>query len=296
MFYRSTFRFILFTALVLVTNARAFALEESGRELNRRDESGRKQGYWVIKGFMSNEAEYSPNSIVEEGTYTDDRKEGLWKRYFPNGNVKSEITYSADRPNGPYTVYYVNGQVEERGNWARNKNTGEFRRFHDNGKPQQVFYFSEKGIRNGTQHYYHENGQLALEVNLVEGKEEGRMRRWDEKGKLTEEKDMKGGILVPGSIKRYDSPASGEKPIATTEAPKNAPVATDKTNQAEKFKPNGYNVLYDSNQQISQVGEFKNGRLWNGKWNRYNSDGILIRTEIYKSGRFVGNGVLETED
>ncbi len=296
MSYSPNLRTSLFSVLILMIFTSVTSFANNVKELNRRDESGRKQGYWVIKGFMSNEADFSPNAIVEEGSYTDDRKEGIWKRYFYNGNMRSEITYNADRPNGSYTVYYENGQVEERGNWARNKNTGEFRRFHNNGKPQQVFYFTDKGLRNGMQRYYHENGQLALEVSILEGKEEGRMRRWDEKGKLVEEKDMKGGLLEPGSLKRYDLPSAATKPIATNVEPKNTAPATDKTNEAEKFKPNGYNVLYDSSQQISQVGEFKNGRLWNGKWNRYNSDGILIRTEIYKSGRYVGNGVLETDE
>jgi antitoxin component YwqK of YwqJK toxin-antitoxin module len=240
---------------------------------------------------MLDDPSYAPGSVVEEGTYLDDRKEGLWKKFYPNGILKSEITYSMDRPNGPYAVYYESGNLEEKGTWTRNKNTGEFKRFYANGNSQQEFFFSDKGIRNGVQRYFHENGGKALEVTIVEGKEEGRMRRWDENGKLVEEKDMKGGILVEGSLKRYDNRDKENVPIETDVVQVQSKPVQDKTNAADKFRPDGYNVLYDGNNQVTQVGEFKSGRLWNGKWHRYGSDGILKRVEIYKNGKFVGNGV-----
>lgn len=290
--YRNTLKPTIIFLLFLAMSVLAFASSEPSRT-NHRDEQGRKQGYWIIKGHMLNDPSYAPGSVVEEGSYLDNRKEGLWKKYYPNGNLKSEITYTMDRPNGPYAVYYESGKVEEKGTWSRNKNTGEFKRFYSNGNPQQEFFFSDKGIRNGVQRYFHENGGKALEVTIVEGKEEGRMRRWDESGKLVEEKDMKGGILVEGSLERYDNRSQESLPVETDVVPVPSKPVQDKTNAADKFRPDGYNVLYDGNNQVTQVGEFKRGRLWNGKWHRYGSDGILKRVEIYKNGKFVGNGVME---
>lgn len=281
-------------SIMLLLFSGVFAFDAT--EFNQKDDQGRKQGYWQIKGFMSTDASYSAESVVEEGTYVDDRKEGLWKKYFPNGNIKSEISYINDRPNGIYSVYYSNGNLEEKGNWARNKNTGEFKRFHTNGKPQQEFFFNDKGIRNGTQRYFHENGQLSLEVAIVDGKESGVMRRWDEKGKLTEEKNLADGKLIEGSIVRFDNAKNSTEPAM--EIPADAKVSEptkDKTNLAHKFNGNGENVLYNQNQQVTQVGEFKNGRLWNGKWNRYDAQGILSRIEVYKNGKYVGDGVIEDQ-
>jgi antitoxin component YwqK of YwqJK toxin-antitoxin module len=278
--------------LLLANNAFLFANSDYSKT-NYRDDLGRRQGYWIIKGHMLNDPSYSPEAVVEEGSYVDDRKEGLWKKYYTNGKLNSEITYTMDRPDGPYAVYYDNGKLEEKGTWLRNKNTGEFKRYYSNGNLQQAFLFSDKGLRNGIQTYYHENGAKALEVNIVEGKEEGKMRRWNESGKLVEEKEMYGGILIAGSLKRYDNDEKPEIAGGSGSAPIQSKPTQDKTNAAEKFRPDGYNVLYDTNNHITQVGEFKNGRLWDGKWHRYGSDGILKRVEIYKNGTFVGNGVIE---
>lgn len=283
--------FTLSFIISIVLSLPALAINEG---TNVIDEEGRRQGFWQIKGYMVNDKSYNADELVEEGTYVNDKKEGLWKKYYPGGVLKSEITYVNNRPNGAYSVYYRNGQLEEKGNWARNKNTGEFKRYYSNGEPQQEFFFNDKGIRNGVQRYYHDNGQMSLEVSIVEGKESGLMKRWDESGSLTEQKEMSAGLLVEGSIQRFEKK---EKKLIVDipEGAKSSESTGDKTNDAHKFDGNGYNVLYNSAKQVTQVGEFKNGRLWNGKWNRYNQNGILMRIEIYTNGRYVGDGIIPEE-
>ncbi|NNE54629.1 MAG: hypothetical protein HKN32_01320 [Flavobacteriales bacterium] len=272
-----------------------------GKEINLIDDQGMKQGYWIIKGYMSDKAGYQPNSTVEEGEYLNNKKQGLWKSYWPNGTLKSEINYEMNRPRGAYAIYYRNGQMEEQGLWERGKNIGQFHRWYDNGQPHQEFHFSDSGKRNGIQKYYHDNGQLELEVNIINGKESGAMKRYDERGKIKQEMTLENGTLVDGSIKNFlpSHKAPEHDPIETiiqeeeTPEPIKTVVATDEPNSAHEFKPDGYNVLYNENQQITQIGDFTNGRLWNGKWHRYNPSGILIRIEIYKQGKYVGTGVME---
>jgi antitoxin component YwqK of YwqJK toxin-antitoxin module len=41
--------------------------------------------------------------------------------------------------------------------------------------------------------------------------------------------------------------------------------------------------LYDENGNVTQSGEFQQGRLYDGKWYRYNGDGLLIRIETSKA-------------
>lgn len=286
-------RYFTFFLLLCAMSAAVSSFGLKFGEKNATDDQGNRQGYWIIKGYMVDDISFGPNATVEEGNYIDNKKEGLWKRYYPSGSLRSEITYSNNRPFGPYTIYYENAQVEEAGIWHRNKNIGDFNRFYENGQAQQSFFFADNGKRNGVQKYFHENGQLELEVNIVNGKEEGVMRRFNPDGSLREEKILKDGILEPGSIKTFNnSEKSKVKPKETLQVTEDA---IDEPNEAHSFKPNGYNILYNKSQQVTQVGEFKNGRLWNGKWHRYNSNGILIRIEVYKNGKYIGTGVIEAE-
>lgn len=55
----------------------------------------------------------------------------------------------------------------------------------------------------------------------------------------------------------------------------------------------GQHKTYDKNKNILMDGEFKGGKLWNGKHYIYDSYGLLERIEIYKEGKFIGNGVVE---
>ncbi len=57
--------------------------------------------------------------------------------------------------------------------------------------------------------------------------------------------------------------------------------------------PDGYNKLYNVNKQISEDGEFKGGKLLNGKKYIYDKNGLLDKIEIYKSGKYVGDAQID---
>lgn len=274
-----------------------WTLQSFGSEgdVNQTDSKGQRQGYWIIKGDMVDDHDYKPANKVEEGNYIDNRKDGLWKKYWPGGKLRSEVNYKSGKPLGEYKLYYANGKLEEHSTWSNNKNSGDFKRYYENGNPQQSFLFSENGKRNGVQRYYHENGKLSLEVNIVNGQESGLMKRYNPDGSIAEEKVFENGVLKQGTSKKYKEVATKE-PVAKDPYDENvgkqSQVSTDKTNKAQSFKPNGFNTLYDKNGALTQVGEFMNGKLYDGKWYRYNSDGLLIRIEIYKGAKFVGSGVI----
>lgn len=279
----------IFTLTVLFL----FSLTFQAKDGNIIDNDGMRQGYWVITGGMTTKKGYKTAAKVEEGKYKDNRKEGLWKKYWPSGKIKNEINYKIGKPNGDYSVYYNNGQLEESGTWNKNKNTGDFKRFYENGNKQQEFVFADNGKRNGVQKYYHPNGQLELEAKIINGKEEGVIKRYFDTGKLKEEKVMHGGTVEPGSIKNYDKVDKPYVVKAETDA-KSSVKVTDSPN-VKQFDPNGYNTLYNKGLQKTQVGDFKKGRLWDGRWYRYTDGGILEMIEIYKEGKYVGTTDEETK-
>ncbi len=281
-----------FSVIIVLISLCSFVFDG---DINQIDAKGQRQGYWIIKGNMIDDHDYKPESKVEEGNYVDSRKDGLWRRYWPNGKLRSEVTFDSGKPMGEYKLFYENGKLEEHSNWINSKNIGEFKRYYTNGNQQQHFLFADNGKRNGTQKYFHENGKLAMEVNIENGFEAGLMRRYNPDGTLAEERTFDNGNVKQGSSKKYKEvvpkPAVKDDYDASIGVEATKPT-TDKANKALGFKPNGFNTLYDRNGALTQTGEFVEGRLYDGKWYRYNSDGLLIRVEIYKGGKYIGSGVI----
>ena len=270
----------------------------SGEEkINLTDEQGRRQGYWKITGRMSVEEGFENNQLVEEGTYVDNKRVGLWKKYYPTGAIRSEINYENNHPRGEYRLYYPNGNLEEEGTWAGNKNTGEFYRYHSNGVPAQEFHFLKNGKRDGVQNYYYDNGNLQLTVEVKNGIADGVYKTFYPDGSIRSEKMVTEGKPDPETVKEYPPKKANQKMIAMPELPEKISVEPkeDKPNM-DTFKRSGHNTLYNRNKQITQVGEFKEGRLWNGKWHRYDAQGKLTKIEVYREGKFIGYGLIEDAD
>lgn len=284
----------LLIALLLLLAGPAFALAQD--TLNVVDEMGRKQGYWKVLAPKAEKPEYQDGQLIEEGRYTNSKRIGLWRRYWPNGKVMSEINYQMGRPKGDYKTFYPTGKVEEQGTWDLDRNTGVFKRWHPNGQLAQDFVFNQYGIRDGEQKYYHENGQLAVQVSVDEGKEDGALKRYDSNGQLTQTAQFNDGVINEANSKWIKPVKKAEdvKPDPKAEAAP-PPAPTERTN-AVVFRENGYNTLYDKQLRLSQQGEFKDGRLWDGKRYEYDRNGILERIRIYKQGRYLGDAVLADED
>lgn len=280
-------------------NATAQSFELNGTDtINKIDATKKRQGYWMIKAQPPKFREYPVGNLVEEGNYVSSRKEGLWKKYFPSTKLKSEITYKASRPFGKYTLYYENGNVEEDGNWERTKNTGEFKRYHENGQLAQSFTFTESGKRSGKQVYYYPNGKLRLEGTWNEGLETGEQKEYYENGDLMSVKNFNGGTLDPASFETYAPKTPLKNAVEKmVEEGKDLNVKATKEDEANQggFDGNGYKKLFNRNKQISKDGVFKNYRLIDGKYYKYDENGILTQIMIFKDGRYIGNGVIEKE-
>lgn len=263
-------------------------------KVNQTDIKGFRQGYWKITGAMVHDNSFKKGQVVEEGPYMDNKRNGVWKKYYPTGTLRSEITFVNNHPRGTYTIYFPNGKMEETGDWQGNRNVGPYVRFHANGKPSQEFTFNEYGKRDGLQRYYHENGQLHMSVEIDNGVAHGVMKVYYSNGELRSEKRLVNGKVEEGSQKEYEPTKRVTNKTVEPELPieETKPQYEDRPNLVE-FKDTGFNTLYNRSQQITQVGEFKNGRLWNGKWHRYDADGILRKVEVYREGRFAGYGVID---
>ena len=265
---------------------------------NQTDETGKKQGHWEITNANKRLPGYSPDQKVEEGDYKDSRKVGLWIMYYSNGQKKSEITYASGRPDGPYTTYYSNGKIEEQGSWKSNRNVGTFKRFHENGKPAQEFTFGTTGKREGNQKYYHENGQLMIEGNWDGGKESGTLTEYYENGDVKAKKVFAEGSLDEAKSQNFEPKSPVKDPIKTQNesAPlRNVVAEKDEKPNTGHFDGNGYNKLYNLDRLLVKDGIFKNYKLIDGKWYKYDDNNILINIERIQNGRYVGDVPFDEE-
>jgi antitoxin component YwqK of YwqJK toxin-antitoxin module len=58
------------------------------------------------------------------------------------------------------------------------------------------------------------------------------------------------------------------------------------------FHPNGWNKVYNDQDEIWIDGKFKNAQLWDGKEFIYDTDGVLMKVKVFKNGEFFSNGML----
>lgn len=266
----------------------------NGKEVNKTDAAGKKTGYWVIFGKSKANSGFADEAVMEEGEYEAGKKTGLWKTYYANGKTKSEIEYKNNRPNGLFKTYYDNGQVEEEGTWKGTFYTGSFKRYYSNGVVAQEKNFNTAGKSEGQQVYRYENGTEELVFNTKNGVEEGKMVRKYPNGDIKEEKNFSGGAVDAGTEKTY-AMVNPEVKVDVTPglADKTSKVSNDKPNEAASKVPDGYNKLYNSNKQISEDGEFKGGKLLNGKKYIYDKNGLLDKIEIYKAGKYAGDAQID---
>ena len=292
--FQINFYFVfLISALSLVAEP-SYSNAQNPSIKNHTDKEGFRQGYWVLSGGISSDDGYGAAQKVEEGEYLDNKRTGTWKKYYPTGVLQSQIDYIENHPYGSYITYYPNSKVEEAGFWAANKNTGDFKRFHENGQLAQEFKFNPKGKRDGVQKYYFSNGELQCSLEIENGVAHGDYFLYYANGEKREKKRITNGEVELGSIQTYAlaKPLKNISAAPELSREETTPQKTDKPNLGI-FQDTGFNTLYNRNKQITQVGDFLEGRLWNGKWHKYDENGILNRVEVYRDGRFIGYGIID---
>lgn len=260
-------------------------------KLNKKDENGKKQGRWLYLGKDKPQEGYPAEGKIEEGPYLDDRKEGTWIKYHTDGSTpKLKGEYKNNRPEGAYTKYFPNGKVREEGVFERNLYQDSLKRFHENGKIEYEAKFNSTGKEEGKVKYYYPNGQVEFEYDSNNGKPTGKAVRYYENGDVKEiifyDAD---GSVAKREEKEMVNPAVKVIDLGSKEtAPK---IATPKT-KGVKFQANGYNKVYNANDEIWQDGTFKNGALWDGKVYEYDRDGILLKVKVFKNGVYHSDGQL----
>lgn len=281
MFCKRSFTSVLFSLVMFATAfGQGFEIEK-GDTINRRDASNQKQGWWKIYNNDGKFMGYETNQLVEEGEYLNNKKTGVWTKYYPNGNKKHELTFANNVANGYAKIYYRNGQLQEEGIWKMNVWAGDYKYYFENGNLKYEWTYNSSGKREGQQKYYHENGMLMYLGDWKDGKEAGELVEYYEDGSIRAKRYFNAGTIIPEktvdlvqgkafdeNVKKYSGKA-GPKQLGRGEI------------------VDGFNKLMNPDGTVSKEGTFKDKKLVDGKVYVY-ENGKLVRTLNYQGGKKVG--------
>ncbi len=260
---------------------------------NKRNADGERQGKWVFTGKDFPNRNLPKTQKVEEGYYVNGRKEGTWTKFFPDGKIQLKGNYNNNRPQGTYTRYYPNGKIAEQGNFQANGYKGLLLRYHENGQLAYRANFNNQGQESGKVCYYHPNGKLALSYTVKNGQVQGQVARYNTSGQLLNSFEVTADGAV-GKLQKASAQQNNPspKPVAATNSNVYPPRLSNPKTKGLRFVPNGYNKVFNDNDEIWMDGEFKNGQLYDGKVYDYDQDGILQKVRIYKLGKYHSDGQL----
>ncbi len=276
----------------LFPNASVIAGESRQADpINQKSADGKKQGKWIVYGKDKPEEGYPSNGKIEEGEYRNGRRENTWIKYHKDGVTPRLIgQYHNNRPNGHYQMFHSNGKLSEKGSFISGKYADTILRYHSNG---QLAYESiyKNGKENGKVAYYYSNGKTEFEYTALEGVPTGKAIRYYPNGDLREILEFDAnGTVKNRELKEIENIKVPEVNIKNT---KDVSVKIQNPIvKGGKFQPNGYNKVYNLDDEIWQDGDFKNSRLYNGKLYVYDRDGILLKVKIYKEGYYHSDGQL----
>ncbi len=261
---------------------------------NKRNSSGKREGKWVFTGKDFPKSGTAKDVKVEEGFYINGRKQGVWIKYFPDGKTpKLKGNYTDNRPEGAFTRYHSNGKVAEQGTFSKNGYKGLLTRYYENGQVAYKANYNNEGQESGLVQHYHPNGSLALTYTVKAGQVRGKVARYDQNGQLLTsfQIDETGKI---GAAQKASPKQVQQVQVHTPTRDQNIypPHLSNPKMKGLRFVPNGYNKVYNTNDEIWMDGEFKNGQLFDGKVYDYDQDGILQKVRIFKNGKYHSEGQL----
>lgn len=130
-------------------------------------------------------------------------KDGLYKRFFPNGTLHEEVRYVRDKMDGERKFYFENGVLESSESYRDGVIDGVYKKFYPNGVLQQQMQYVNGAIQGQSLSYY-PNGVLKEKVMIRDNDENGPFVEYYENGNIKAEGTYANGPLEEGALKEYD--------------------------------------------------------------------------------------------
>ena len=246
------------------------------QEVHRRDGSlesttmyiqGVKQG---VSRTFNNQGEvvagaiFDQDELVAEGiTLKDGTKDGVWREFWPNGQVRAEGLYESGLREGIWTFYRITSEKEQEGNYRQ-------------------------GVFHGTWTWWYLDGEIHREEDYTRGKLDGEFL----------ELDTVGGVLVKGTFVGGDPEGPWIRNVHNhleegnyLSGQKDGVWRMTDASDVVRFEgmysfgqPVGKHKYWHPNGVVEEVGKYESGAK-HGKWRLYDDQGNLLHEYIYNYGK-----------
>ena len=174
------------------------------QDFNKTDSKGRRQGIW--RGFYPN------GQLRYEGQFKNDKCKGTFKYYDEQGNLKATNEFDKSGEKALNKTYAPNGRVIATGYYQNQKKEGEWKYFDEASGQLRLVEDNKEGKVHGWSKLYNpNNGVLAEETQYVEGQPEGQCRKYSNTGTLLMECQYHKGRLEGPTKTYYPSTALKEE-------------------------------------------------------------------------------------
>ena len=246
------------------------------REVRRSDGSlesttmyirGVKQGVsrtFNDQGELVAGAIFDQDELVAEGiTLKDGTKEGLWREFWPNGQIRAEGMYESGLREGKWTFYRIAGEKEQEGKYRQGAFHGTWTWWYLGGKIHREEDYTQ-GKLDGEFLELDTAGDVLVKGTFVGGDPEGPWIRnvhnhLEEGNYLSGQKDGIWRITDASNVVRFEGAYSYGQPVG----------------KHRSWHPNGI---------LEEVGKHDSGAK-HGKWRLYDDQGNMLHEYIYNYGK-----------
>lgn len=245
---------------------------------------------------------YSDSVLKSEVYFENGKKDGYEKVYDRQGNIVSLMNYEKGfllsrefinrtdkqgRKQGPWKTFYADGDLKTSGNYLDGKKNGIFKEYDRDGNLLNIEKYDngEKVIRDkATANYeikrnYYPDGSIKTQATYLNGQMDGVRREYDQQGNIKEAYIMDQGTMVAKGI--VDK--AGMRQSDWRDYYKSGQLkAKGQYNDDLKV---GEWIYYFENGEVEQRGSYNDNGEAEGLWRWYYSNGQLRRQEFLKNGK-----------
>lgn len=167
---------IFTTSVLMLLCMNVFAQPTNVKKEENKFPDGTVESYTYYKNEQKQEVKHGDYKKIskdgkplEEGNYDEGKRDGVWKFYYPTGDLREMSTYKSNMRDGAYEFYNNKKALQKKGQYVKNRMVGAWT-------------------------FYYPSGKLKDEKNYMENKENGEAKEYFETGNLKSSGVYKNGL------------------------------------------------------------------------------------------------------